>query len=99
MFDKYFFPLLRSQKQIFLFKTDQSTPDSAITIDWLIENIWLVGSPDTVAKKIRRLHADVGGFGGILALTYDWGDQQQKNYRSMELLATRVLPQVADLHQ
>lgn len=97
VFEEYFFPLVRSQKQMYLFKSDPATLDETITVDWLMDNIWLVGSPETVAGKIRALHTEVGGFGGILPLTYDWGDQQDKNYRSMELMAKKVIPQVADL--
>ena len=97
VFERYFLPLLRAVKQMFLFKTDPAMPDEAITIGWLMDNIWLVGSPATVAGKIRALHQQVGGFGGLLQLVYDWGDQQAKSHRSMELLATRVLPELGDL--
>jgi alkanesulfonate monooxygenase SsuD/methylene tetrahydromethanopterin reductase-like flavin-dependent oxidoreductase (luciferase family) len=97
VFEQYFLPLLRYGKQMFLFKSDPNTPDEDITIDWLMENIWLVGDPDYVAKRIRELHAAVGGFGTILQLVYDWGDQEECNRRSMKLLAHDVMPQLADL--
>jgi alkanesulfonate monooxygenase SsuD/methylene tetrahydromethanopterin reductase-like flavin-dependent oxidoreductase (luciferase family) len=97
VFERYFLPLLTYAKQLFLFKTDLSLPDEAITIDWLMDNLWLVGSPDDVARRIRELHADVGGFGTILQLIYDWGEQEDCNRRSMELMATEVMPQLADL--
>ncbi len=97
VYHDYFLPLLRAVKQIYLFKPDPSIPDEAITIDWLLDNLWIVGSPDEVARRLRELHAQVGGFGGILQLNYDWGDQQEKNLRSMELLAKKVMPQLASL--
>jgi alkanesulfonate monooxygenase SsuD/methylene tetrahydromethanopterin reductase-like flavin-dependent oxidoreductase (luciferase family) len=97
VYEQYFLPLLRHVKQMSIFKSDPTLPDEAITIDWLMDNIWLVGSPETVEAKLRRLHADVGGFGGLLQLTYDWGDRQDQNERSMELLATQVIPRLADL--
>ena len=97
MFERYFFPLLKFGKQLFLFKSDQNMPDEDITIDWLMENIWLVGSPADVARKIRELHSAVGGFGTMLQLIYDWGDKEECNRRSMELLACEVMPRLVDL--
>jgi alkanesulfonate monooxygenase SsuD/methylene tetrahydromethanopterin reductase-like flavin-dependent oxidoreductase (luciferase family) len=100
VYEEYFFPLLKFGNQLPLLKPDPSMPDEpdeAVAVDWLMDNTWLVGSPDEVAHKLRALHSEVGGFGEVLQLVYDWGDQQDKSYRSMELLATRVLPQLADL--
>jgi alkanesulfonate monooxygenase SsuD/methylene tetrahydromethanopterin reductase-like flavin-dependent oxidoreductase (luciferase family) len=63
----------------------------------MIDNdIFLVGDPETVAAKIRKLYDDVGGFGGVLALAADWPDFSVWD-RSMTLLATEVIPRVADL--
>ncbi len=62
-----------------------------------MDNIWVVGSPDDVTRRLRELHAAVGGFGTVLQLIYDWGDQEACNRRSMELLAHEVIPQLGDL--
>jgi alkanesulfonate monooxygenase SsuD/methylene tetrahydromethanopterin reductase-like flavin-dependent oxidoreductase (luciferase family) len=97
VFERYFLPLLRYAKQLFLFKSDQSMPDEDITTDWLMDNIWLVGNPEDVARRIRELHSAVGGFGTILQLIYDWGDQEECNRRSMELLSSEVMPRLVDL--
>jgi len=72
-------------------------PDEAITAEWLLDHCWIVGDPDEVARRLRALHTQVGGFGSVLQLIYDWGDDQEKNFHSMELLANRVLPQLVDL--
>ena len=97
VFERYFLPLLTYAKQLFLFKSDPAMSDQEITIDWLMDNIWIVGSPDDVARRIRELHSAVGGFGTILQLIYDWGDAEACNLRSMQLLAKEVIPQLADL--
>ena len=78
-------------------QSDPTLPDEDITIDWLMDNIWLVGSPDDVARRIRELHSAVGGFGTVLQLIYDWGDAEDRNRCNMELLAKEVMPQLADL--
>jgi alkanesulfonate monooxygenase SsuD/methylene tetrahydromethanopterin reductase-like flavin-dependent oxidoreductase (luciferase family) len=78
-------------------RAGETMPDEDITIDWLMDNIWLVGSPDDVARRIRELHAQVGGFGTVLQLIYDWGEGEECNRRNMGLLAKEVIPQLADL--
>ena len=53
----------------------------------------LVGSPDTVAKGIRRLlEYSQGGFGGILFRAHEWANREQ-TMRSYELFARYVMPQ------
>lgn len=53
----------------------------------------LVGSPETVAKGIRRLlEYSNGGFGGILFRAHEWANREQ-TLRSYELFARYVMPQ------
>jgi alkanesulfonate monooxygenase SsuD/methylene tetrahydromethanopterin reductase-like flavin-dependent oxidoreductase (luciferase family) len=79
------------------FKVEETMPDEAVTVDYLIENVWIVGSVDEVAARLRALHAQVGGFGTLLQIGIDWAPRQDLWHRSMELLARRVMPQLADL--
>jgi len=78
------------------FKNDPSEPDSAITVDYLIENAWFVGSPDTVAEKIAKLQADTGGFGGMLVMVYDFSTEQADWERCLRLLVDEVMPRFPD---
>ncbi len=68
-----------------------------LSVEWLAENFWLIGSPSTVAEKIRRLYHRTGGFGTVLTLTYDYIDNPELVRRSFELLNQEVMPLVADL--
>jgi alkanesulfonate monooxygenase SsuD/methylene tetrahydromethanopterin reductase-like flavin-dependent oxidoreductase (luciferase family) len=74
------------------FKNDPSEPDSNVTVDYLIENAWFVGSPDTVTRKIQKLQQDTGGFGGMLVMIYDFSSEQQSWEHSLELLTKEVMP-------
>jgi alkanesulfonate monooxygenase SsuD/methylene tetrahydromethanopterin reductase-like flavin-dependent oxidoreductase (luciferase family) len=56
----------------------------------------MVGSPETVARKIRDLYEAVGGFGGLLIGATDWSDKTIWD-RSMRLFTTDVMPRIADL--
>ena len=42
-----------------------------MTLEYLAGYVRLVGSPETLANKIRKLYNEVGGFGALLVLVYD----------------------------
>jgi alkanesulfonate monooxygenase SsuD/methylene tetrahydromethanopterin reductase-like flavin-dependent oxidoreductase (luciferase family) len=94
----YFFPLLRNAGVMNLWYDDTVTTDDGVTLDHLLNTRWVVGSPETVAAQLRLLYQEVGGFGSLLNLCYDWdGEQGPRWRRSLELLATEVMPKLADL--
>lgn len=68
-----------------------------LTLEWLVDNFWLVGSPETVIEKTRKLNEDVGGLGTILSFGFDYSDDPAPFRRSLELLSTEVLPQLEDV--
>ena len=91
----YFFHVFQGNaRALDWFKDDPSTPDEAITIDYLRQNTFIVGSPDEVVEKVGRLYERVGGFGYLMQVAHDWWPNQPALHRSMELLATKVLPQL-----
>jgi alkanesulfonate monooxygenase SsuD/methylene tetrahydromethanopterin reductase-like flavin-dependent oxidoreductase (luciferase family) len=92
----YFLPLLASGRGLGGLKTDPAMADADITLDYLCDHVWLVGSPETVARKIRALFSAVGGFGGLLIGATDWIDARLWD-RSMVLFVTEVMPRLADL--
>jgi alkanesulfonate monooxygenase SsuD/methylene tetrahydromethanopterin reductase-like flavin-dependent oxidoreductase (luciferase family) len=78
-------------------KHDPSVPDSDVTIEYLARTSWLIGSPETVARRIEELYRQVGGFGVLLALGFDYLDQPDAWRRSLELLQTEVAPRLKHL--
>ena len=95
-FQDYFFRSFARYNLFKLMKKDPSMADEDITIDYFMDNIWLVGSPDDVAAQLRELYEYVGGFGVLLAMGHEW-EPREDWQRSMELLANEVMPQLADL--
>ena len=92
----YFLPLLSLSRGLGGLKLDESMPDSELSMEYLCDNVWIVGSPATVTRKIRELHAAVDGFGGLLIGAVDWGDASIWQ-RSMDLFAADVIPHLSDL--
>ncbi len=68
-------------------------PDSDVNIDYMIDNLWIVGSPDDVVSQIEELYESVGGFGVLLVMGHEW-DPKDKWTRSMKLLAEEVMPRL-----
>ena len=77
-------------------KVDPSMPDEAVTVDYLMEHVWLVGDPAECAEKIHQLHEESGGFGSLLTITTD-SDDAGWDHESLRLLMEDVAPRVADL--
>jgi alkanesulfonate monooxygenase SsuD/methylene tetrahydromethanopterin reductase-like flavin-dependent oxidoreductase (luciferase family) len=68
-----------------------------LDVEWLVDNFLIVGSPETVAGKIRALYGEAGGFGTIITTNHDYTDNPEAQRRHLELLGTRVAPLLSDL--
>ena len=67
-------------------------PDEAIDVEYIADNLWIVGSPETVAGKIMDLQEQTGGFGRLLIVSYDAAGEAEAWNRSLRLLMEEVLP-------
>ncbi|MBM3944162.1 MAG: LLM class flavin-dependent oxidoreductase [SAR202 cluster bacterium] len=92
----YVYPVLRKYNYLKIVKLDPDMPDEDVTVEYMVDNIWLVGSPDDVAAKIRKLYGHVGGFGSVLAMHHEW-EPRDAWVQSMTLLAKQVIPSLSDL--
>src|SRR5881397_1111801 len=90
----YFLRLLAKIRGLEMIKVDPAMPDSDVTLPYLLDNIWIVGDPDTVAAKLAKLRDEVGGFGALLVIAHEWRPQAAWE-RSMVLLREQVLPRLA----
>ena len=79
------------------FKHDPSVPDSDVTAEYCAKHNWIIGSPETVASKIENLFAELGGFGTLLVLGYDYSSTPEVWRKSMELLKNEVMPRLDHL--
>ena len=95
-YTNYMFNVLKSLGATGLYKGDPDMPDEALTAEYVCDNIWVVGSPDTVAEKLSKLYDDVGGFGTVLQIQYTY-EPHQVWYDNMELFANKVMPALAGL--
>jgi len=83
----------RARGMLDTFKHDTSMPDSECTVEYVLSHLPIYGTPEQVAEKVVGLRGQVGPFGKLLYVGHDWQDPKLAQ-RSMELMATRVMPMV-----
>ena len=76
-----------------LFKTDAAMADGDITLDFVLRSLVIAGTATEVAERILALRAEVGEFGTLVYAGHDWAEPALAR-RSMELMATTVMPAV-----
>ena len=84
--------LTRSGRQG-VFKTYRDQPESEITLDYIVDNLVIRGSVSKVVDQLLALRNQTGDFGELVYASVDWTDPVLAR-RSMELMATEVLPRV-----
>ena len=95
-FNGYIYPVLSKFNYLDILKVDPEMPDEEVTLEYMVDNIWMIGSPADVEEKIRSIYDQVGGFGVLMSMHHDW-TPKDKWLRSTRLLAEEVLPTIGDL--
>jgi alkanesulfonate monooxygenase SsuD/methylene tetrahydromethanopterin reductase-like flavin-dependent oxidoreductase (luciferase family) len=76
-----------------LFKSDQNAPDSSVTVESVVDQLVIWGTPEKVADDLLAFREEVGDFGTLLYAGHDWANRSLA-IRSMELMAEKVMPAV-----
>jgi alkanesulfonate monooxygenase SsuD/methylene tetrahydromethanopterin reductase-like flavin-dependent oxidoreductase (luciferase family) len=90
--DKLLGNMMRSGRQI-VYKRHEKEDDSAVTMERLLDELVLCGTADEVADQVLALREQAGPFGELVYAGMDWADPALAR-RSMELMATEVMPRV-----
>jgi alkanesulfonate monooxygenase SsuD/methylene tetrahydromethanopterin reductase-like flavin-dependent oxidoreductase (luciferase family) len=96
MYREFLLPQFRNRNILHYLKQDPDVPDEDVTTEYLVDNVWLVGSVGTVADKLTNMYKDLGGFGTLIILCFDYKENPEAWRRSMELLAREVKPRVVE---
>jgi alkanesulfonate monooxygenase SsuD/methylene tetrahydromethanopterin reductase-like flavin-dependent oxidoreductase (luciferase family) len=97
MEEEYALKLVKTFGMTGYLKHDPSVPDADVDVDYMADHNWIVGSPATVAAKIEALYNQVGGFGVLLVLGFDYIEEGPAWRRSLELLVNDVAPRLKHL--
>jgi alkanesulfonate monooxygenase SsuD/methylene tetrahydromethanopterin reductase-like flavin-dependent oxidoreductase (luciferase family) len=92
----YFWNLLTKRKSaggVEIFKHDLVLPDAAVTVEYLLDQLVICGSVNSVVDQLLAFREVTGDFGTLLYCGHDWADSGLAR-RSMELMAERVVPAI-----
>jgi len=81
----------QGRKALFMLKGDDAVSDEATTVDAIKRSQVIFGSPKRVLDQLVALRDEIGPFGTLLMAGHDW-DKPAMWQRSMELMATEVMP-------
>jgi alkanesulfonate monooxygenase SsuD/methylene tetrahydromethanopterin reductase-like flavin-dependent oxidoreductase (luciferase family) len=81
----------QGRKALFMIKPDPDMSDAATTVDAVKRGMIIAGRPEHVLEQLVALREEIGPFGTLLMAGHDW-DRPALWKRSMELLATQVMP-------
>jgi len=84
---------MRKIGRLELFKTHRDQPDDEITLDHILDTLVITGTPSSVAEQVLAFQEETGEFGELVYAGLDWVDPDLAK-RSMELMATEVMPLV-----
>ncbi|MCZ6895155.1 MAG: LLM class flavin-dependent oxidoreductase [Gammaproteobacteria bacterium] len=76
-----------------LFKKDPDMPDEAVTHEYVMDSLVIAGTVGSVVDQLLAFRETVGDFGTLVYAGHDWMDPGLAQ-RSMELMATEVMPAV-----
>jgi alkanesulfonate monooxygenase SsuD/methylene tetrahydromethanopterin reductase-like flavin-dependent oxidoreductase (luciferase family) len=84
--------MMRARRHV-IFKRHPEEDDGAVTLERLIDELVICGTPSRVADELLALREKAGPFGEICYAGMDWVDARLAR-RSMELMATEVMPRI-----
>lgn len=87
------FKKLKRRGALGVFKTDPKMPDDEVTLDSVIDQLVIHGTPARVADAIEAFRETTGPFGTLLYAGLDWADRDLAR-RSMILTAEKVIPRL-----
>ncbi|MFD4195092.1 LLM class flavin-dependent oxidoreductase [Amycolatopsis thermoflava] len=67
-----------------------------VDVDTLLDHVWIVGSPDTVAEKLAAIRERTGGWGTTMVYGHDYTENPEPWNRSLELLTSEVAPKLQE---
>jgi alkanesulfonate monooxygenase SsuD/methylene tetrahydromethanopterin reductase-like flavin-dependent oxidoreductase (luciferase family) len=92
----YFSQLLwkfRKIGKLEVFKATREQADADITLDYVLDSLVISGSVNRVVDQLLAVREKTGDFGTLVYCGHDWADRRLGK-RSMELMATQVMPKV-----
>lgn len=94
-FNRYLIPIWRRFGMMDGFAKDAGIDPAKADLEFLVDKVFIVGSPDTVVEKINELFEKCGGWGTLQIESHDYYDDPSPWFHSLELAAKEVAPRIS----
>ncbi|WP_285021430.1 LLM class flavin-dependent oxidoreductase [Novosphingobium sp. fls2-241-R2A-195] len=93
-FERYLIPIWKRFGMMDGFAKDHGIDPNDADLEFLVDKVFVVGSPDTVVDKLNVLFEQCGGWGTLQVESHDYYDNPEPWFHSLNLLAKEVAPRV-----
>jgi alkanesulfonate monooxygenase SsuD/methylene tetrahydromethanopterin reductase-like flavin-dependent oxidoreductase (luciferase family) len=95
-FERYLIPIWWRFGMMDGFINDVPGTDPAdADLEWIVDNVFVVGSPDTVVEKLNVLFEKTGGWGTLQLESHDYFDDPAPWFESLEMISKEVAPRIS----
>jgi len=95
-FNRYLIPIWRRFGMMDGFARDFGVDSLAVDLEFLTDNVFVVGSPDTVVDKLSHLFEKTGGWGTLQVEAHDYVTARGASREFVQVQAAVDLPIVKD---
>ncbi|MBT6441356.1 MAG: LLM class flavin-dependent oxidoreductase [Alphaproteobacteria bacterium] len=92
---EFWLPVLKMIGMLDTCKHHPDVADSDVTVEYMVDHNMLVGSAETVKQRLEDLVEVSGGFGTLLATSYDHIDDMDGWRESKRVLIDEIIPKFA----
>jgi alkanesulfonate monooxygenase SsuD/methylene tetrahydromethanopterin reductase-like flavin-dependent oxidoreductase (luciferase family) len=93
-YNAFWLSMLKDANMLKALKHSPDVADSDVTVEYLARHCWTVGSEATVTEQLAELSDIAGGFGVLVAMSYDHLDCMDEWRWSIETLQQRIMPKL-----
>ena len=93
-FTRYLMPVFARFGLLDGFARDAGVDMADVDLEFLVDHVFLVGSPDTVVDKLNTLFEKCGGWGTMQVEAHDFLDDPSPWFYSLDLIAKEVAPRI-----
>ena len=93
-FNRYLIPIWKRFGMMDGFAKDHGIDPNDADLEFLVDKVFIVGSPDTVVDKLNVLFEQCGGWGTLQIESHDYYGDPTPWFHSLELVAKEVAPRV-----
>ena len=87
----YMIKIVKAANLLDIMKLHPDMSDDEVTLEYVLENLCIIGDVEECVRQLEDLWEVTGGFGTLLMIAHDW-DDKARWLRSMKFLANEVVP-------